>query len=117
MWVTPTGLISKVAVRRINPRELQQLRRALEYVKPLTRPAPLHVMNPVMQDLVINTREPLSNVKMHLFDATGKEVWAQHLEQSGPRMEYPLGAIPPSAYLLAVEWQGGSMQTLINKIE
>jgi len=28
-------IISKVAVRRINPRELQQLRRALEYVKPI----------------------------------------------------------------------------------
>ncbi len=28
-------IISKVAVRRINPRELQQLRRALEYMKPI----------------------------------------------------------------------------------
>ena len=28
-------IISKVAVRRINPRELQQLRRALEYIKPI----------------------------------------------------------------------------------
>ena len=28
-------IISKVAVRRINPRELQQLKRALEYIKPI----------------------------------------------------------------------------------
>ncbi|HSZ25195.1 MAG TPA: DNA mismatch repair protein MutS [Cytophagaceae bacterium] len=28
-------IISKVAVRRINPREMQQLRRALEYIKPI----------------------------------------------------------------------------------
>lgn len=89
----------------------------MRFVRAVGKEEVLLVANPVQEKLMVKTREELQQVLMQLFDANGKLVWAQQLATSSPQMEFELSALPPAPYMLSIEWEGGAMNRVIQKIE
>ena len=75
-----------------------------------------NIVNPVTSSLIVNPLKPVESVNLSVFDTEGRMVWHQYEASLAGASAFALNGIPAGQYVLVMNWEGGSLNQIIQKI-